>query len=230
MAAVRKKIARTARKAPDKDAKSVRREDHRAGRKRDPSLDKLILEASLEELAASGYEGMTMDAVAERAKVGKAAMYRRWPSKESLVLEAVTHMKQSQVDLAPLPDTGTLRGDLLALVKPQTRAESEFKLKVMTGLSTMLNQHQALADAGTSAIVEPWTNVYRKLITRSVQRGEANATVEIETIIQIVPSMMAFRAIVLRKPFDKGFLISLVDGAVLPALGIFSKKNNKFKK
>ena len=91
----------------------------------------------------------------------------------------------------------------------------------------MITQHQTLAAAGTAAIVEPWSNVYRKLISRSVERGESKASAEVETITQIVPSMMAFRSIVLRKPFDKIFLISLVDGVVLPALGIFNKKAKK---
>ncbi|MCX6127030.1 MAG: TetR/AcrR family transcriptional regulator [Proteobacteria bacterium] len=223
MVATMKKAVNKPKMVLEREIKAVRLKENKMGRKRDPGLDTAILKASLEVLAELGYEGMTMDGVAERAKVGKASLYRRWPSKESLVLDAVTQMKQSQVDLDHLPNTGTLRGDLLALVRPQSNAESEFKLKVMSGLSAMIAQHQTLAGAGTAAIVEPWSNVYRKLIRRSVERGEAKVSVEIEMIAQIVPSMMAFRSIVLRKPFDKRFLISLVDEVVLPALGITKK-------
>lgn len=198
----------------------IRIEDKKLGRKRDHSLDSAMLRAALEVLAECGYEGMTMNAVADKAKVGKAALYRRWPSKENLVLDAVTQMKRSQVDSDQLPDTGSLRGDLLALVKPQSQGESEFRLKVMAGLSSMIIAHQELADAGTAAIVSPWADAYFELIDRAAQRGEAHLSADIQTVSQIVPSMMAFRSIVLRKPFDLEYLISLVDGVLLPALGI----------
>ena len=190
------------------------------GRKRDHTRDADLLKAALEVLAEDGYEGMTMDAVADRAKAGKATLYRRWPSKEDLVLDAVSHMKRVQVDLDRLPDTGTLRGDLLALFKPQSVKEGEWKLKVMSGLSTMIAQHQKLAEAGTAAIVEPWSHAHRKLMKRAVERGTVIASADIDTLSQVIPSMAAFRAIVLRKPFDKKFLVSLVDGVLMPALGI----------
>lgn len=200
--------------------KSLRLQKNNVGRRRDPSLDALIMKASLEILAEAGYNGMTVDSVAERAKIGKAALYRRWKSKEDLVIDSISYMKRSQVDLEKLPDTGTLRGDLLALVKPQTNEEREFRMKVMSGLSSMITQRQKLASAGTAAIVEPWANVYSKLIIRSLERGEIKTSVDIKVISQIVPSMIAFQTIVLRKPFDKKFLVSLIDGVVLPALGI----------
>ncbi len=193
------------------------------GRKRDHTRDADILKAALEVLAESGYDGMTMDAVADLAKAGKATLYRRWPSKEDLVLDAVSHMKRSQVNLEALPDTGTLRGDLLALFKPQSVKEGEWKLKVMSGLSTMITQHQKLAEAGTAAIVEPWAKAHYTLMKRAMERGTVRASADIETLSQVIPSMAAFRAIVLRKPFDKNFLVSLVDGVLMPALGIKGK-------
>lgn len=189
------------------------------GRRRDNSRDADILNAALELLAESGYDGMTMDAVADLAKAGKATLYRRWASKEDLVLDAVGHMKRIQVDLDRLPDTGTLRGDLLALFKPQSVKEGEWKLKVMSGLSTMITQHQRLAEAGTAAIVEPWANAHFTLMKRAVERGTVTTSADIETLSKVIPSMAAFRAIVLRKPFDKKFLVSLVDGVLMPALG-----------
>jgi AcrR family transcriptional regulator len=94
--------------------------------------------------------------IAMRAKAGKATIYRRWPSKAGLVLDAVTRMKRPQVDLDNLPDTGTLRGDLLALFKPQSIEEGERKLRVMAGFASMLSQDREFADAGNAAIVEPW--------------------------------------------------------------------------
>src|SRR3954467_1290919 len=88
------------------------------GRRRDHTRDAEILDAALEVLAETGYDGMTIDMVAARAKAGKATLYRRWASKSDLVIDAVGCMKKGVYDLDNLPDTGSLRGDLLALIKP----------------------------------------------------------------------------------------------------------------
>ena len=68
------------------------------GRKRDLSRDPEILEATLEVLAETGYDGMTIDMVAARAKAGKATVYRRWASKGELVIDAVACMKSADID------------------------------------------------------------------------------------------------------------------------------------
>ena len=192
----------------------------RTGRKRIEGRDIELLESALHVLAENGYEGMTIDMVAAHAKAGKGAIYRRWDSKEKLVLDAVSYMKKSMVDLNDLPDTGSLRGDLLALFRPQTNEEREFKLKVMSGLSSLLSQNSSLVEAANSVIIEPWAKVYYSLMQRAVKRGEVSSKVNIKVISNIVPSMGAYRSLIERKPFDKKFLISILDAVVLPALGI----------
>ena len=188
------------------------------GRKRDHARDAEILDAAFDVLAEEGYEGMTMDMVAVRAKAGKATVYRRWSSKAELILDAVVRMKRSQVDLDRLPDTGTLRGDLLALFKPQSIKKGEHRLKAMAGLASMLSQHPKLAEAGNAAIVEPWATAHRALMQRAVDRGEVSAAADIDTASQVIPSMAAYRALIQRKPFDREFLVSLIDGVLIPAL------------
>lgn len=189
----------------------------RLGRKRDHTRDAVILDAALEVLAEEGYEGMTMDMVAVRAKAGKATIYRRWPSKAELILDAVARMKRSQVDLDRLPDTGTLRGDLVAVIKPQSIEEAERRLKVMAGLASMLSHDRGLAEAVNAAIVEPWADAHRVFMHRAVDRGEIPAA-DIETLSHVVPSMAAYRTLIQRKPVDRDFLVSLIDGLLLPAL------------
>ncbi|NUP07815.1 MAG: TetR/AcrR family transcriptional regulator [Polyangiaceae bacterium] len=190
------------------------------GRKRDPSRDASILEATLEVLAEVGAASLTMDLVAARAGAGKATIYRRWTSKTQLVIDAVAHMKRNQVDLEHLPDTGTLRGDLLGLFKPQSMEESERRLKIMTGLASLLSQDRELADAANGAVVKPWADAHFALMQRAVLRGEISASADIQTLSQIVPSMAAYRSLVQRKPMELAFLLSMIDGVVLPALGI----------
>jgi AcrR family transcriptional regulator len=188
------------------------------GRKRDHTRDDDLLNATLDVLAAVGYGSMTMDMVAARAVAGKATIYRRWSSKEELILDAVAHMKRKQVDLESLPNTGTLRGDLLALFKPQSIEEGEHKLNIMTGLASMLSANQELAEAVNAAIVEPWAVAHRIFMQRAIERGEISEFADIETASQIIPSMAAYRALIQRKPFEKEFLINLIDGVLLPAL------------
>jgi len=190
------------------------------GRKRDLSRDAEILDAALEVLAETGYDGMTIDMVAARAKAGKATVYRRWASKGELVIEAVACMKQNDISAEKLPDTGTLRGDLVAMVKPRTIEDAQQKLRVMAGVMSLLGQSPELAEAAREAIVEPRMAVNRMFLRRAIDRGEISPDVDIERISAISQSMGAFRMLMEQKPVDREFVISVIDGIVLPAVGI----------
>jgi AcrR family transcriptional regulator len=191
------------------------------GRKRDHTRDPEILDATLEVLAECGYDGLTIDMVAARAKAGKATLYRRWPSKAELVIEAVACMKQAQSRLEDLPDTGTLRGDLVALVRPPSLEDAERKMKVMGGLVSMLSRDPQLAEAVNEAISEPRARLNRLLFERAIERGEIppRTDAELDQIAHIGPSMTAYRTLVQRMPVDRAFAIGLIDSIVLPALG-----------
>jgi AcrR family transcriptional regulator len=192
----------------------------RLGRKRDHTRDPEILEAAIEVLAETGYDGMTMDLVATRAKAGKATVYRRWSSKAELVLEAVSCMKSGDIDYDHLPDTGTLRGDLLAMIKPHSIEDAKRKLEVMAGVISMLSRAPELADAANAALVEPRAKANRILFQRAIDRGEISADCDVETLSLISPSMASYRVLILRKPVDRAFLLSLIDGVILPAVGL----------
>ena len=190
------------------------------GRRRDPAKDQKILDAAVEVLAETGFDGMTIDMVASRAGAGKATVYRRWASKNELVLDAVACMKMSDLDTLQIADTGTLRGDLVAMIRPPSIHDAERKLKVMAGLASMLSSAPELADAANDAIVEPRARINRVLLNRAIERGEIAADVDIELISLISPSMVAYRTLIMRKPVDREFLITLIDGVILPAAGL----------
>jgi AcrR family transcriptional regulator len=192
----------------------------RGGRKRDPARDTAILDAAIDTLGDVGFERMTMDMVALRAGAGKATVYRRWPSKEAMVLDAVAQMKRDQVDLDALPDTGSFRGDMLALFRPNSVAETERKLRAMRGVATLLSFDAAMSDAASDALVGPWVTANRTLMERAIARGEASASAPVERLAAIVPSLGAFRSLVQRRPFDRAFLEDMIDDVLLPALGI----------
>ena len=189
------------------------------GRKRDHTRDPEILAAALDVLAEEGYEGMTVDMVATRARAGKATLYRRWPSKAELVIDAVACLKKT--DLAgPLPNTGSLRGDLIALIKPHSIEDGERKLQIMAGLASMLSRSPELADVARAAMIEPRAAVNRALFQRAADRGEISADHDVELLSLLSPSLVTYRVLMLRKPVDRAFLISIIDEILLPALGI----------
>lgn len=190
------------------------------GRKRDVSRDAVILDATIDVMVAVGFEKMTVDMVAARARAGKGAVYRRWPSKTQMVLDAVARMKRDMAGLDHLPDTGTLRGDMLALIRARTVEGDERFVRTLAGLSALLAQQPEVADAGHDALIEPWVEVCRALIARSIARGEATAAVDLEIVAQVIPSMSGYRMLIQRQPFDREFLVSLLDQVILPALGI----------
>ncbi len=190
------------------------------GRKRDLTRDGDILDAALEVLAEVGYEGMTIDMVAARAKAGKATLYRRWASKELLVIDAIACMKQLDLDPENLPDTGTLRGDLVAMIKPKQVEDGGRKMRVMAGLMSMLSRDPSLAEAAHATIMEPRAAVNRLFLQRAIDRGEIAADTDIELIATVGQSMTAYRTIMLRKPITPEWVLSIIDSVVLPAVGL----------
>jgi len=192
------------------------------GRKRDHTRDPEILEAALDVLAETGYDGMTIDMVAARAKAGKATLYRRWPSKAELVVDAVACMKRGDTDLDSLPDTGTLRGDLVAMVRTPTLQDSERKLRIMAGLVSMVSRSPELADALKAAVVEPRATANRMLMQRAIERGEISSDCDIDALSLVSHAMVSHRVLLLREPVTREFLISLIDGIILPAAGLRS--------
>ena len=194
------------------------------GRKRDHTRDAEIMDAAVEVLAETGYDGMTIDMVASRAKAGKATLYRRWASKDELVIDAVACMKKDDLSIEALPDTGTLRGDLVAMIKPHSIQDSEKKMQIMAGLMSMLNSNPSLSEAAHAAIVEPRASVNRFFMQRAIDRGEIPADADIETLSLVSQAMGSYRTLLLRKPIDRAFIISVIDGVILPALGITPPK------
>ncbi|WP_299049931.1 TetR/AcrR family transcriptional regulator [uncultured Nocardioides sp.] len=190
------------------------------GRPRDASRDEAILDATLDLLAQVGYDDLTTAEVARRAGAGKATIYRRWPSKADLVVAAVGRMGGDEPTLDHLPDTGTLRGDLAALFRPQTPEEDARSLGVMRGLTSLLSQSSELAEAASAAIIGPFVDSQRLLMERAVTRGEVPADVDVATVARVTPSMTAFRLAVERRPIDVDELMHLVDVVVLPALRV----------
>ena len=192
----------------------------RLGRKRDHSRDPEILQATIDVLAEEGYDGMTIDMVATRAKAGKATLYRRWPSKAELVLDAIGCMKSAALSPDKLPDTGNLRDDLIGMIKPHMAEESERRLRVMAGVAALLSREPELTEAASEVIMAPRIAAIRILLDRARARGEIRADADLDALALLLPALAAFRWLVERKPADREHQISLIDGILLPAAGV----------
>jgi len=185
------------------------------GRKRDDALDQHILEAAIEVLARDGYEHMTMDAVASAARAGKGAIYRRWPSKAQLVVDAVAHTSAAGGPVPP-PDTGSLRGDLHALVEGRPKKADARMLRVMAGLVAALPLHPDLAAIAREQLAEPRRLIQRAVLERAVARGEIPSGRDLDSLSHVMPALVFHRQMVLGEPVDQDFLSHLIDQIVLP--------------
>jgi AcrR family transcriptional regulator len=187
------------------------------GRRRDPTRDKDILEATLDILAEIGFDSMTMDMVAARAKAGKATLYRRWPSKAELVRDALIGMSGASVNLEQLPDTGNLRDDLLGVLKPFSSEHYEKKFRVLAGLGSFFAQHEKISEEAMAGIFEPWTRVNLDFMRRAIERKELPEDADIAMACNVIVAMTSYRSFRC-KPFDKTFYATLLDNILLPGL------------
>ncbi|NYJ06691.1 TetR/AcrR family transcriptional regulator [Petropleomorpha daqingensis] len=189
----------------------------RPGRKRDHTRDAVILDATLAVLAEQGYDRMTIDMVAARTGMARATVYRRWPTKADLVLQAVSGMSSGDVDAAHLPDTGTLRGDLAAMIRPFDDEQQQVRIQAVAGLLAVAKADPRLADIVAGAGIGPWVEAGRTLIRRAVERGEFRPPVDLDTLAELIPMMCIARA-VQQLPITREFSLTLIDGVLLPAL------------
>jgi AcrR family transcriptional regulator len=189
----------------------------RPGRKLDHARNGVILDGALTVLAQQGYDRMTIDAVARRAGMARATVYRRWSTKADLVLEAVSAMSRADVDFEHLPDTGTLRGDMTSMIRTFDDGEQQVRIQAMAGLLTFTGSDERLGEAAANAGIGPWIEVNRHLIQRAVDRGEFPPSADIDSLAELIPMMCVSRA-VQRLPTTRAFSLALIDGVVIPAM------------
>jgi AcrR family transcriptional regulator len=207
--------------APDADLAAPAAEGARrgaGGRRRDAALDAVILSAAYDVLAETGYEDMTISAVAARAGAGKATLYRRWPTKESLVLAVVADIGRP-MDEDALPDTGELRADLLALVDAAWLGGPASRLRGMRGLTSAALHSPQLADALRRQVVDPYTDAYRALLERAAQRGEIASGADLGVLAEVVPALATHWLMFGDTPPTRTSFETAIDQVLLPACG-----------
>jgi AcrR family transcriptional regulator len=182
----------------------------------DPTLEGAILDAALAAVADVGYDRMTMDEVASRAGVGKAAIYRRWSSKGEVVAQAIAHWRRSRGPVVA-PDTGTLRGDLDALIADiPDYSDAEIRvIRMVIGVAAAAMQDPSLAAALDDLVLSVPRQILRSVLDRAVSRGEIDAGRDLTLLPDTVLGLNVLRMIAGR-PVDRVFARRVLDDVILP--------------
>jgi AcrR family transcriptional regulator len=179
------------------------------GRPRSSDADRAILAAAGTLLAERGLEAMSIEEVAARAGVGKTTIYRRWPSKGLLALDAfVVSFRAEQ----PVPDTGSLRGDLLAALRTWVRAVTSTPSGRLLATLIGAAQHDPeLHAAWRDRVLEPLRARHRLMLERAVARGEIAASVDFEVVLDLFFGAAQHRLLLGHLPMTEQFIESVVD-------------------
>jgi len=179
------------------------------GRPRSAEADRAILTATVDLLAERGLAAMSIEEVAARAGVGKTTIYRRWPSKGLLALDAfVISFRAEQ----PLPDTGSLRGDLLSALHAWVRAVTQTAMgPMLTGLIAEAQNDPELRGAWRDRVLEPLRTQHRIMLDRAISRGEIPASVDRDVVLDLFFGAAEHRLLLGHLPMTGDFIAEVVD-------------------
>ena len=177
--------------------------------------DSAICDATLALLVEVGYDRMSMDAVAARARASKATIYRRWPGKPELVLDAVRSRAPGLVVPA---DTGSLRGDLVATYTAAARGAGAEEAELVAGVLRAMRSAPELGDCVRAQVFESKCDVSRTLVARAVDRGELPAGTDPLLLHEVAGALWFHRVLVVGGPVDDEFIAHVVDDVLIPLL------------
>lgn len=172
-----------------------------------------ILEAALAVLADVGYDRLTMDAVATAAKASKATLYRRWTTKAALVIDALL----SQKTMPEVPDTGSLRGDLLEAFCGFGGMLDGEAVATLSSVLTAITRDAEFAREFRTRVIAPKLAVSRTIYERAVARGEVRADLDVSLFAPALAGILLHRAYLLGEVPTAGLIESVVDQIILPA-------------
>ena len=198
--------------SPARTAGDVYQTRHRGGRYLDSSRDPILREAALVLLAEVGYDRLTMDAVAARARAGKTTIYRRWPGKAELVVDALNSLK----GIPDIPDTGSLRQDLRALAESITSAESRFGAQVTIGMVNALARDAELRRVFREKFIAPRMAGFRTVFERAVTRGEMPDGHDLDLLARVFPALTLHQLAMSGELPDTRFAGQIMDEVVYP--------------
>jgi AcrR family transcriptional regulator len=149
-----------------------------------------VLEATGAMLAEVGYEGITIEAVAQAAGVSKNAIYRRWPDKVSMVLDTLEQLAPAKDHSV---DTGDIRADMATMLRAMAEALRGIDGRLATSLASDITRHPELAEAFRARLVEPRREELEARVRRAVEAGQLPANSDVELLTGIGPALLYHR-------------------------------------
>ncbi len=187
-------------------------------RRRGEELEAALLEAAWQELVEAGFARLTMESVAVRAKTGVAVLYRRWPNKDDLVLAAIRHYGTTRP--VNIPDTGSLRGDMIALLSSASSTRASFAtivsaafsgLLASTGLTPAQVREKVMADRPL------WSS---EVFARAQQRGEIDLDRIPPAVLTMPFDLIRHDMLMTYKPIPPERILAIVDDLFMPLVAI----------
>jgi AcrR family transcriptional regulator len=188
--------------------------DHRKGpRRRGEELEHAILTATLEELADAGYAALTMERVAIRARTSKAVLYRRWAGRAELVMDACKMRGISDVDV---PDTGSLRTDVIALLRQMSAKMATPLGGILRGLLAEMTRDPEFGRLIRERVHKVGPATIHAILERAVERGEVDRAILDSRRATVATDLLRNQFLLFGAPVDDEIIIDIVDDVYLP--------------
>jgi AcrR family transcriptional regulator len=184
-----------------------------ASRRRGATLEHALLDAAWEELQSTGYAKLTMERVAERAGTSRAVIYRRWPNRAALAIAAWRY--RQPVLSGTIPDTGTLRGDVLAILRRASARLTELSPDTFIGMLSDLLADEDSFETTLEQITRGGGEVMATLLARAAARGEARTGVP-SRVARLPFDLLRHELIITHQPPSQRALEEIVDEVFLP--------------
>ena len=188
--------------------------EHVRRRRRGQQLESALLDAAWDELVEVGFANLTMESVAARAQTGIAVLYRRWANKHELVLAAIAHYGHAHP--IETPDTGTLRGDLLALLTQANTTRNPMAALISSMLGSYYNQTGPTPAELRDAFLRPRGSVVEEVVNRAVERGEVDPARLTPRIVALPFDLFRNEMMMTLKPVPDHVLRQIVDDIFIP--------------
>ena len=166
-----------------------------------------MLDAAIALTREVGFDALAMDAIAERAGVGKATVYRRWKSKESLIAEALERFARA----IPVPATGSVREDLLLVMRGTMRMyQDPATTELLSGLVAAMARHAPIAEAMRSGFIAARRRAMRQVLERGIACGELARDTDIVLALDLLSGPLLYRALISADAIDARMITTLV--------------------
>jgi AcrR family transcriptional regulator len=183
-------------------------------RRRGKELEAALLEAAWEELVSAGFARLTMESVAARARTGVAVLYRRWPRKDDLVLDAIQHYGATHP--VGIPDTGSLRGDMIGLLSGFSSARVGFVTVVSAAFSGLLASTGLTPAQVREKLMNDRPPLSFEIFRRAHERGEIDLGQTPRAVLTMPFDLMRHDLLMTLKPLPEERVLEIVDELFLP--------------